>query len=83
MFNADYPNFHILGFGGGSAPNTPITVIITTYTGPNLTGTATFTEHDHVRIARPARISRLSRDPPLLAGPSRRWARTGLALLVC
>ena len=43
VFNANYPNFHILGFGGGLAPNTPITITITTYTGPNLTGTATFT----------------------------------------
>jgi hypothetical protein len=37
-YNAEFPTFHILAFGGGLPPNTPITITITTYTGPNLTG---------------------------------------------
>ena len=40
-YNAVFPNFHILAFGGGLPPNTPITVTITTYTGTNLTGSVT------------------------------------------
>jgi hypothetical protein len=39
-YNALYPTFHILAFGGGLAPNTVITVAITTYTGPTLSGKA-------------------------------------------
>jgi hypothetical protein len=39
-FNALYPTFHIPAFGGGLAPNTLITVAITTYTGPALSGKA-------------------------------------------
>jgi exosortase sorting signal-containing protein len=39
-YNAVYSTFHILPFGGGLAPNTIITVTITTYTGPTLSGTA-------------------------------------------
>jgi hypothetical protein len=35
-YDAAYPNFQIPGFGGGLAPNTPITVTITTYAGPGL-----------------------------------------------
>jgi hypothetical protein len=38
-YKANFPSFHILAFGGGLAPNTPITITITTYTGANLTGT--------------------------------------------
>jgi hypothetical protein len=37
-YNANFPSFHILAFGGGLPPNTPITITITTYTGANLTG---------------------------------------------
>jgi hypothetical protein len=37
-YNAVYPKFHILPFGGGLAPNTIITVTITTYSGPALSG---------------------------------------------
>jgi len=40
-YNANFPNFHIPAFGGGLAPNTPITITVTTYTGANLTGTVT------------------------------------------
>jgi hypothetical protein len=42
-YNAKYPAFHIPNFGGGLAPNTPITLTITTYSGPALTGSVTFT----------------------------------------
>ncbi|HEX8012212.1 MAG TPA: hypothetical protein VF814_14960 [Casimicrobiaceae bacterium] len=38
-YSAVYPTFQILAFGGGLPPNTPITITITTYTGPNLSGT--------------------------------------------
>lgn len=80
VFNADYPNFHILGFGGGLAPNTPITVSITTYTGPNLSGTTTFTSTITFNCTT-GEISRLARDPPLVtAVPA--LDSTGLALLV-
>jgi len=37
-YNAPYPNFQIPAFGGGLAPDTPITVTITTYAGPGLSG---------------------------------------------
>jgi hypothetical protein len=42
-YNAKYPAFHIPAFGGGLAPNTLITLAITTYSGPGLTGAASFT----------------------------------------
>jgi len=41
-YAADFPMFHIPGFGGGLAPNTPITLTITTYSGPSLTGSISF-----------------------------------------
>lgn len=40
-YKAVYPNFHILPFGGGLPPNTPITVSIRTYSGSHLTGRVT------------------------------------------
>jgi hypothetical protein len=40
-YDAAFPGFHILAFGGGLPPNTPITITITTYSGTNLTGTVT------------------------------------------
>lgn len=64
VFNADYPNFHILGFGGGLAPNTPLTVSIATYTGPNLTGTLTFTSTITFNCTT-GQVSRLAFAPPL------------------
>jgi exosortase sorting signal-containing protein len=42
-YNAAYPTFHILPFGGGLPPNTTITITITTYSGTNKTGSVTFT----------------------------------------
>jgi len=42
-YNAQYPAFHIPAFGGGLAPNTLITLTITTYSAPGLTGAVTFT----------------------------------------
>jgi hypothetical protein len=44
-YNALYPSFHISTFGGGLAPNTLITLTITTYSGPALTGAVTFTSN--------------------------------------
>jgi hypothetical protein len=41
-YDAAYPMFQILAFGGGLAPNTPMTITITTYAGPNLSGATTF-----------------------------------------
>lgn len=41
-FNGIYPTFHILPFGGGLSPNTKITITVTTYTGPNRTGSVSF-----------------------------------------
>ena len=41
-YAADFPTFHIPAFGGGLAPNTPITLTITTYSGPSLTGSVSF-----------------------------------------
>ena len=79
MFNANYPNFHILGFGGGLAPNTPITISIATYTGPNLTGTVTFTSTITFDCTT-GQIERLARAPPLLTDVPA-LDSTGLALL--
>jgi hypothetical protein len=42
-FDGKFPAFKIPGFGGGLAPNTFITVVITTYTGPDLSGVVSFT----------------------------------------
>jgi len=42
-FHGKFLDFKIPGFGGGLAPNTFITVVITTYTGPGLTGVVGFT----------------------------------------
>ena len=41
-YNAVYPTFHILAFGGGLPPNTKITITVTTYSGPNRTGSVSF-----------------------------------------
>lgn len=41
-YDASYPMFQILAFGGGLAPNTLITILITTYTGPGLSGSVSF-----------------------------------------
>jgi len=40
-YKAQYPTFHILPFGGGLPPNTPITITITTYSASNLAGRIT------------------------------------------
>jgi hypothetical protein len=40
-YSAVFPTFHILAFGGGLPPNTPITITITTYSGTNLGGDIT------------------------------------------
>jgi hypothetical protein len=37
-----YSTFHILSFGGGLPPNTPITITLTTFTGHGLAGGKTF-----------------------------------------
>jgi len=37
-----YSTFHILSFGGGLPPNTPITITLTTFTGHGLAGRKTF-----------------------------------------
>lgn len=41
-YNAAFPTFQILAFGGGLAPNTPVTITITTYSGSNLSGAISF-----------------------------------------
>lgn len=41
-FKGNYSTFHILGFGGGLPPNTPITLTVTTFTGHGLSGVTTF-----------------------------------------
>ncbi len=79
VYNAEYPTFHILGFGGGLAPNTPITISISTYTGPNLSGTVTFTSTITFNCTT-GQISRLARDPPLVIEVPA-LDSTGLALL--
>jgi len=40
-YAAQFPAFHIPAFGGGLAPNTELTLTITTYSGPGLTGSIT------------------------------------------
>lgn len=41
-YNDFFPTFQILAFGGGLPPNTLLTIAITTYSGPNLSGSITF-----------------------------------------
>jgi hypothetical protein len=41
-FNGVYPTFQIKPFGGGLPPNTKITITVTTYSGPNRTGSVSF-----------------------------------------
>ena len=41
-FTGVYSTFHILGFGGGLPPNTPITLTVTTFTGHGLSGMTSF-----------------------------------------
>lgn len=41
-YDAAYPMFQIIAFGGGLAPNTVMTITITTYTGPSLSGSISF-----------------------------------------
>ena len=41
-FLGNYPTFHILSFGGGLPPNTPITITLTTFTGHALSGKPSF-----------------------------------------
>jgi hypothetical protein len=41
-FTGVYSTFHILGFGGGLPPNTPITLTVTTFTGHALSGITSF-----------------------------------------
>ena len=41
-FRGVYPTFHILSFGGGLPPNTPITITVTTFTGHGLSGVMSF-----------------------------------------
>jgi hypothetical protein len=41
-FRGVYPTFHILSFGGGLPPNTPITLTVTTFTGHALSGVTSF-----------------------------------------
>lgn len=80
LFNAVYPNFHILGFGGGLAPNTPLTISIATYTGPNLSGTVTFTSTMTFNCTTGA-IMRLAQDPPPPRPAVPALGNAGLALL--
>jgi IPTL-CTERM motif len=41
-FQGNYSTFHILSFGGGLPPNTPITITLTTYAGHGLSGVVSF-----------------------------------------
>jgi hypothetical protein len=41
-YNGVYPTFQIKPWGGGLPPNTKITITITTYSGPNRTGSVSF-----------------------------------------
>jgi len=40
-YSGAFPQFQIRAFGGGLAPDTPITITISTYSGSNLTGSVT------------------------------------------
>jgi hypothetical protein len=61
-FNGPYPTFHIPAFGGGLPPNTIITVEITTYSGPALSGKA-------LETSRLAFNCTTGAPAPLAAGP--------------
>jgi hypothetical protein len=41
-YSAAYPAFQIPAFGGGLAPNTSITILVTTYSGPALSGSISY-----------------------------------------
>lgn len=41
-FKGVYSTFHVLSFGGGLPPNTPITLTVTTFTGHGLSGKTSF-----------------------------------------
>ena len=42
-YNSEYPTFMIPAFGGGLPPNTPIRIVVNTYTGKALAGTVSYT----------------------------------------
>jgi hypothetical protein len=82
-YDADYPMFQILAFGGGLAPNTPITVTITTYAGSNLTGATTFVSVLEFNCTTGQVISALpSQSGPIAVPTLSPLALTATALLV-
>jgi len=58
-----YPNFHILAFGGGLAPNTQVQLVITTYTGHALSGSVSYTSSMLFNCTTGV-ISNIAADPP-------------------
>ena len=83
-YNAKFPTFQIPASGGGLAPNTLITITITTYSGPGLTGKATFTSKV-VFNCTTGRVQAASIDPtapiPTLSWPALVASMALLALL--
>jgi hypothetical protein len=78
-FSGVYPAFQILAFGGGLAPNTVITITITTYSGPNLSGSSTFTSLLEFNCTTGAVV--LTQPPPLAAFPTPTLSALGLTAM--
>lgn len=78
-FSGAFPAFQILAFGGGLAPNTLMTITITTYSGPNLSGSSTFTSVLEFNCTTGAVI--LTQPPPVSALPAPTLSALGLTAL--
>jgi hypothetical protein len=77
-YNAAYSAFEIPAFGGGLAPNTSITILVTTYSGPALSGSITFVSSLEFNCTTGAV---LQIDPPATAAiPTPTLSPLGLAL---
>jgi hypothetical protein len=78
-YNAVFPAFQILAFGGGLAPNTPITITITTYSGPSLSGSSTFVSLLEFNCTTGAVF--LTQPPPSSAFPAPTLSALGLTTM--
>jgi len=68
-YNAVFPDFGVLGFGGGLAPNTPLTLIITSYSGNDLSGTITYVSTLVFSCTTGAIINRIAVNPAAANSP--------------
>jgi len=76
-YNAIYPTFQVPAFGGGLAPDTLITITVTTYSGPGLSGSTTFVSSLQFNCTTGAVI--LAQPSPAFAIPVPTLSTLGLA----